>query len=141
MLFYFHFSALILLATIYIFYTIPLQAATSLLDPKTMNQLIPGYSEWLDSIPWFKGLYSGLASGLIFTIFFSICPAMFKFIANFGSNATSQFHAEYTAMQVRFSHALLYRDTPAPLCVTHHVLPFFSTFGGSMWSRPSGGTR
>ena len=66
-----------------------------------MNQLIPGYSEWLDSIPWFKGLYSGLASGLIFTIFFSICPAMFKFIANFGSNATSQFHAEYTAMQVR----------------------------------------
>lgn len=66
-----------------------------------MNQIIPGYSQWVDSIPWFKGLYSGLASGLIFTIFFSICPVMFKFIANFGSNATSQFHAEYTAMQVR----------------------------------------
>ena len=89
-----------MLATIYIFYTIPLQAATSLLDPNSLDKVFPGYKEWLEGIPWFDNIYSGLASALIFTLFFSLCPVMFKFIANFGSNATSQFHAEYTAMQV-----------------------------------------
>jgi Calcium-dependent channel, 7TM region, putative phosphate len=94
-----------LVVTIYIFYTIPLQAATSLLEPKSLDNIFPGYMASLEN-SWFKGIYSGLASGLIFSIFFSLCPVIFKFVANFGSNATSQFHAEYTAMKV--SPAIFY---------------------------------
>jgi hypothetical protein len=88
-----------LLFTIYVFYTIPLQAATSLLDPESLEKAFPGYAQWLEDEPWFDTVISGLLSGLIFTLFFAVCPVMFKFIANFGSNATSQFDAEYTAMQ------------------------------------------
>jgi hypothetical protein len=100
--------------SIYIFYTVPLQAATSLLDPKSIDNIFPGYMSSLEKT-WFKEIYSGLASGLIFSIFFSLCPVIFKFLANFGSNATSQFHAEYTAMKVcsKISyHRLFFLITP-----------------------------
>lgn len=40
----------------------------------------------------------GLMSGILYTIFFSICPFIFKALANYGSGATSVQHAEYNAL-------------------------------------------
>ena len=129
-------SAFILLFIIFTFYTIPLQAATSLLNPQALNQVFPGYAAWLESIPWFKDNYSGLVSGLIFSFFFSLCPAMFKFIANFGSNATSHFHAEYTAMKVcgNTCNIMLF----LVVAILSSNCPSRSTSGGFMWLPPSG---
>jgi hypothetical protein len=42
---------------------------------------------------------SGLLSGLLVTLFLSVCPFMFKALANFGSGATSIRQAEYRALR------------------------------------------
>lgn len=92
----FHF-AMAWLFTIYVFYTLPLAFVQSLLDPAASP--ITGYSEFVDSLGFYGKLIVGLLPGLCFTLFYSLCPVMFKTIANFGSNATSQFAAEYAAMK------------------------------------------
>eukprot|EP00547_Thalassionema_nitzschioides_P003598 CAMPEP_0194208912 /NCGR_PEP_ID=MMETSP0156-20130528/7215_1 /TAXON_ID=33649 /ORGANISM="Thalassionema nitzschioides, Strain L26-B" /LENGTH=1137 /DNA_ID=CAMNT_0038935977 /DNA_START=263 /DNA_END=3676 /DNA_ORIENTATION=- len=85
------------LFVIYVFYTLPLTFVQSLLDPAASP--LPGYGEWVNSLGFAGKLIVGLLPGLCFTLFYSLCPVMFKTIANFGSNATSQFAAEYAAMK------------------------------------------
>lgn len=87
-----------MLFIIYVFYTVPLTFIQSLLDPDASP--IPGYAEFVSSIGFYGRLLVTLLPGLCFTLFYSLCPVMFKTIANFGSNATSQFAAECAAMKV-----------------------------------------
>jgi hypothetical protein len=42
---------------------------------------------------------SGILSGLLYSLFFSICPLIFKAFANYGSGATSIRQAEYSALK------------------------------------------
>jgi hypothetical protein len=44
-------------------------------------------------------ILSGFISGALYTIFFSVCPFIFKLFANYGSNATSIRQAEYRALR------------------------------------------
>jgi len=90
--------AMVLLALIYIFYTVPLTSAALLLDSKFIVDFLNDYFRLNDSSILVDAI-RGLLPGLIFTLFYSLCPVMFKMIANFGSNATSQFAAEYAAMK------------------------------------------
>ena len=42
---------------------------------------------------------SGFLQGMVWTVFFHLCPTVFKLLANFGSNATSVANAELKALQ------------------------------------------
>lgn len=87
-------SALILLAFIYVFYTVPLTAASNLVDAESLDRLFPGLKDFEMS-----SLVSGFATALIWSAFFAVCPTLFKSIANFGSRATSVASAEFSALQ------------------------------------------
>jgi hypothetical protein len=87
---------LLVLAAIYIFYTIPLTLATGLVDPQKWAEAFS--FEWNPSL-FYTQYLSGLLPALLWTGFFAFCPLMFKFLANFGSNALSVLSAEYTALQ------------------------------------------
>mmetsp|Transcript_52259 Transcript_52259/g.156840 ORF Transcript_52259/g.156840 Transcript_52259/m.156840 type:complete len:458 (-) Transcript_52259:772-2145(-) len=91
--------ALLLLATIYIFYLFPLSLAIDLADPQRMFGIFPGYNEFIKTNPGTQRLLAGLVPALLFTTFFALCPVMFKAISNFGSNATSVNYAERSALQ------------------------------------------
>jgi len=94
-----YYFSLLLLGSIYVFYTIPLTFATSLIDASKLNELIPGYEEWVQKSVIINNIFSGILPALIWTTFFALCPTMFKTIANFGSNAHSVYKAEFKAMQ------------------------------------------
>lgn len=82
-------SSKAILATIYIFYTLPLTFAVSLANPSEYDEVFPFIKEFQLKHAEYYDLISGLIPALIWTVFFSICPIMFKMIANFGSNASS----------------------------------------------------
>ena len=79
----------------YVSYTFPLLAATSVANPERLGELIPEIREFLERNVLFSQAFSGIASALIYSTFFGLCPVIFKFIANFGSNAPSVYRAEY----------------------------------------------
>lgn len=64
---------------------------SNLLSPVQLSSLFPAFEE--------VGVLSGILTGLIYTGFFSVCPFLFKALANFGSGATSQRQAEYRAIR------------------------------------------
>lgn len=67
------------LGLMYIFYTIPLTFATSQFDPDTISYLFPEHSLVSDSIGVnVPELISGLASSIIWSFFFMMCPQVFK---------------------------------------------------------------
>jgi len=92
------FIALALLIMIYVFYTIPITFAASYMHPDKLSN-IPTFSKLFAISPFLKNTLSGLVQGSLYTLFFSLCPIMFRAIANFGSNATSVSSAELYAMQ------------------------------------------
>ena len=47
----------------------------------------------------FSILTMSFFSGILYTIFFSVCPFIFKALANYGSGASSLQNAEYKALQ------------------------------------------
>jgi hypothetical protein len=96
-----HYSAIALLAAIYVFYTIPLTAASTLVDPTQLDELFPEFDKWSNRLGGLEvtKLVSGFMTALIWSTFFAICPIMFKSIANCGSNATSVASAEFKALQ------------------------------------------
>lgn len=92
--------ALASLVFIYVFYTIPITAAQSLVAPQTLQKTLPGLQEWLSQSKYLSAeIMSGLVSALLYTSFFALCPVMFKAIANSGSQATSVQEAEKFALQ------------------------------------------
>ena len=72
-------------------YTIPLSLTSNLLSPDRLSTWFPTVDE--------VGVLSGILTGLIYTGFFSVCPFIFKSLANFGSGATSQRQAEFIAIK------------------------------------------
>jgi hypothetical protein len=84
-----------------VFYTIPLTAASALVDPMKLDELFPRFTEWSESLGGFEitQLVSGFITALIWSTFFALCPIMFKSIANCGSKATSVANAEFKALQ------------------------------------------
>jgi len=97
------YAAFLLLAVIFIFYTFPLTVIANLAAPKNLKKVLPGLSEFADVNPFVDRLLQGLVPAALNSLFFSLCPIMFKGISNFGSNAISVNQAEYIALQV--SHA------------------------------------
>ena len=63
----------------YVFYTIPLTWSTSQVDPETIAWLFPDHSIVSDSLGVnVPELISGLASSIIWSFFFMMCPQVFK---------------------------------------------------------------
>eukprot|EP00586_Coscinodiscus_wailesii_P007726 CAMPEP_0172520824 /NCGR_PEP_ID=MMETSP1066-20121228/292223_1 /TAXON_ID=671091 /ORGANISM="Coscinodiscus wailesii, Strain CCMP2513" /LENGTH=1048 /DNA_ID=CAMNT_0013303637 /DNA_START=568 /DNA_END=3711 /DNA_ORIENTATION=- len=91
------FIAISLLIVIFIFYTVPLTYAAQLMNPERLSD-IPAIYQFLDRIG-VRDALSGLVQASLYTLFFALCPVMFRAIANFGSNATSVSSAEMYAMQ------------------------------------------
>lgn len=96
-----HYSAIALLSVIYVFYTIPLTAASALVDPGKLDELFPQLADWTEKLGGLQvtNLVSGFMTALIWSVFFALCPIMFKSIANCGSKATSVAFAEFKALQ------------------------------------------
>jgi len=93
-----HNLALAILGVIYIFYIIPLTEVQQLLSPEHPNFILPDLDVWLQN-DFLKYIFSGFIPALVWTAFYAVCPPMFKAIANFGSNATSEAFAEGSAMR------------------------------------------
>ena len=92
--------ALSSLAFIYVFYTIPITLAQSLVSPQKLQETVPAFYDWVNSTEWLSAdIMSGLVSALLYTLFFALCPVMFKGIANSGSRATSVQEAERYALK------------------------------------------
>ena len=72
-------------------YTIPLSATTNLLSADSLQNIFPNLQNVAE--------ISGILTGWIYTIFFTVCPFIFKAFANYGSGATSLRQAEYSAIQ------------------------------------------
>jgi hypothetical protein len=93
-----HNLALAILAVIYIFYIIPLTEVQQLLSPDQLGRMLPDLNVWLEN-SLLKYIFSGFIPAMVWTLFYAVCPPMFKAIANFGSNATSAAFAEGSAMR------------------------------------------
>jgi hypothetical protein len=93
-----HILALAMLGAIYIFFVTPLALVQQLLSPASLVGILPQLDTWLQN-DLAEIIFSGWIPALIWTIFYSICPPLFKAIANFGSNATSAAVAEGTALR------------------------------------------
>lgn len=88
------------LAFIYIFYTIPITYAQSLVAPQSLKQMLPSFHAWLSNSKFLSAeIMQGLVSALLYTSFFALCPVIFKSIANSGSRATSVHEAEKYALK------------------------------------------
>ena len=89
------------LAMMYIFYTIPLTYAASQVDPETIAYYFPEHTKKINKLLGINipTVVSGLASALIWSLFFMLIPQVFKLIAYFGSQATSLAQAERRALQ------------------------------------------
>lgn len=63
----------------YTFYTIPLTAAAQLVDPQELDAIIPSVKgiEERDRLR-LTLLLAGLITALIWSIFFALCPVVFK---------------------------------------------------------------
>jgi hypothetical protein len=89
-----------LLACIFIFYTLPLTFAAALVAPEKLNNLFPGIKDAAENSLVLSNLLSGIMPAAFYSLFFALCPIMFKALSNFGSNAVSVNQAEYIALQV-----------------------------------------
>jgi hypothetical protein len=94
------YTAIFMLAAIFVFYTAPLTVIANLAAPENMKKVIPGLAELAHVNPFLDRLLQGFVPALLNSIFFSLCPVMFKAISNFGSNAISVNEAEFNALQV-----------------------------------------
>jgi len=87
------------LAVIFVFYTLPLTFASALVAPEKLNNLIPGIEKAAKDNQFLSNLLSGIMPALFYSLFFALCPIMFKSLSNFGSNAVSVNQAEFIALQ------------------------------------------
>jgi Calcium-dependent channel, 7TM region, putative phosphate len=85
------FSTWLFLVTFCCLYTIPLSLTSNLLSANQLATWFPEMKEY--------SLISGILTGLLYTAFFSVCPFIFRALANFGSSATNKGQAEYRAIR------------------------------------------
>jgi len=81
------------------FYTLPLTLVSHLLNPDSLAELFPGWDSLRNEESFFYTMMAGLSSGLMYSLFFSICPQLFMAIANFEGNVSSQRTSEDKALQ------------------------------------------
>ncbi len=94
------YMTIIMLAVLFVFYTLPLTFASALVAPEKLDNLIPGIEKAAQENPMLSNLLSGIMPALFYSLFFALCPIMFKSLSNFGSNAVSVNQAEFIALQV-----------------------------------------
>jgi hypothetical protein len=71
---------------------------SQLLDPETLAEVFPDWEALQNPGSFFFRVLSGISSGLLYTLFFSFCPQLFKAIANFEGNVSSKRTAEDKAL-------------------------------------------
>jgi hypothetical protein len=81
------------------FYTLPLSLVSQLLHPEKLAQLFLGWDSLQNPNSVFYTVLAGISSGLLYTLFFSFCPQLFKALANFEGNVSSMQKAEDKALQ------------------------------------------
>lgn len=94
------YAAIFMLSCIFVFYTLPLTIASALIAPEKLNNIIPGIQEAAKNSLILNNLLSGILPAFFYSVFFALCPIMFKTLSNFGSNAVSLNQAEFIALQV-----------------------------------------
>jgi hypothetical protein len=97
------YTSTFLLLIIYVFYTVPITLVGNLVTPKKFFAFFGVDDEGLEPIEnsFLSTLISGFVPAILFSLFFALCPVMFRAISNFGSNAVSVNEAEFIALKVR----------------------------------------
>jgi hypothetical protein len=112
---------------IYIFYTVPITTAQKLVEPASLQRTFPGLYNFLEENGngfFTANILSGLVGALLYTLFFALCPVLFKSIANSGSRATSVQEAEAYALKYYWFFML----------VTAFVLTAFADAAIQIWN-------
>jgi hypothetical protein len=74
------------------------RAAASLVTPQLFSS-VPYFEQWAKSNPLLTNKnIAGIVQSSLYSLFFALCPLMFKAIANGGSNAPSVVTAEDAAI-------------------------------------------
>mmetsp|Transcript_13295 Transcript_13295/g.38291 ORF Transcript_13295/g.38291 Transcript_13295/m.38291 type:complete len:1346 (+) Transcript_13295:296-4333(+) len=95
----------VLIFLMYFLYTIPLTTASALLSTENLARIFPELAKFQGTSQGAE--INGFLTGLLYTLFLSICPYIFKGIANFGSGATSVRAAEIIALKYYWYFMLL----------------------------------
>jgi hypothetical protein len=61
---------------------------SQLLNPETLAEVFPNWEALQNPDTFFFRVLSGISSGILYTVFFSFCPQLFKAIANFHWNVS-----------------------------------------------------
>jgi hypothetical protein len=69
------------------------------LNPEKLAEVFPDWEALQNDNSFFFQVLSGISSGLLYTLFFSFCPQLFKAIANFEGNVSSKRSAEDKALK------------------------------------------
>jgi hypothetical protein len=75
------------------------RATSNLLSTENLEKVFPNF-ERLETI-------SGILTGWLYTLFFSVCPFIFKAFSNYGSGAASLRQAEFSAIRYYWFFMLL----------------------------------
>ena len=99
------FIARTIIIAMYIFWTVPIQFAVSLVDLKQLYAIWPLLRNVAKDNAFLNRLISGFIPAVLFSSFFATAPHIFRALANFGSNAISINQAEFFAMKVSFGYS------------------------------------
>jgi hypothetical protein len=77
---------------------LPYRLTSQLLNPEKLAEFFPDWEALQNSDTFFFRVLAGISSGLLYTLFFSFCPQLFKAIANFEGNVSSKRTAEDKAL-------------------------------------------
>ena len=91
--------ATILLAIMFVTYSIPITLTAQLTTLEKLSDIWPDLKVFVEKYPRSQRFLSGIVPALLFTLFFALCPVIFKAIANSGSNAVSVNRSEYSALK------------------------------------------
>jgi len=70
-------------------YTVPLALTSQLLNPQYLATLYPDSPIWSNSNGFFYRFFAGISSGMLYSLFFSILPQVFKYLAFMLGSASS----------------------------------------------------
>jgi hypothetical protein len=77
---------------------LPSRLTSQQLNPETLAEVFPDWEALQNPDTFFFRVLSGISSGILYTVFFSFCPQLFKAIANFEGNVSSKRTAEDKAL-------------------------------------------
>jgi hypothetical protein len=126
------YTALFILIVMYVFYTVPLTFISTLVAPEKLEKIIPGLAELAAESQFLNKLLQGIVPALLNSLFFALCPVIFKAISNFGSNSISVNQAEYIALQVR-NDTNPHKSLFLCLCLTFGFWLVFISITGISW--------